>query len=93
MAEITIDMSEYERFFARLREAGSGAFKQEVQLFFEGLGYEFLRVIQQEIISAGAVDTRLMLASFSKGGADNVWQVSDGGLTLTVGSTVDYAVN
>lgn len=91
MAEISIDMSEYEAFFARLKKAGSGDFKKEIGLFFEGLGMEFLRVLQDEIISAGAVDTRLMLASFSKGGGNNVWEVSNGGLTLTVGSTLDYA--
>lgn len=91
MAEITIDMSEYEAFFARLKQAGNGAFEKAIQTFFEGLGMEFLRVIQDEIINMGAVDTRLMLASFGKGGGGNVWEVSDGGLTLTVGSTLDYA--
>jgi len=91
MAEITIDMSEYDAFFQRMKEAGSGAFKQELQLFLEGLGNEFLRIVQDEIISAGAVDTRLMLASFSKGGGGNIWEISNGGLTLTVGSTVEYA--
>lgn len=89
--EIKIDMSEYEAFFAKLKQAGGGAFKKAIQQFFEGLGMEFLRVIQDEIIRMGAVDTRLMLASFSKGGGDNTWEVSNGGLTLTVGSTLDYA--
>ncbi len=93
MAEITIDMSEYEAFFQRMKQAGSGVFEKEIALFFEGLGMEFLRMVQDEIISAGALDTRLMLASFGKGGGNNVWEVSNGGLTLTVGSTLDYAVN
>ena len=91
MAEITIDMSEYEAFFKRMQEAGNGAFKKEIQLFLEGIGEEFLRTVQDAIIDMGAVDTRLMLASFGKGGGGNVWEVSDGGLTLTVGSTLDYA--
>ena len=91
MAEITIDMSEYDAFFARLKQAGNGAFEKAVGLFFEGLGEEFLRVVQDEIISMGAVNTRLMLASFGRGGGNNVWEVSDGGLKLTVGSTLDYA--
>ena len=89
--EIKIDMSEYEAFFARLKAAGDGRFKKAIRLFFEGLGMEFLRVIQDEIIRMQAVDTRLMLASFSKGAEGNTWEVSDGGLTLTVGSTLNYA--
>ena len=91
MAEIEIDMSEYEAFFARLKQAGGGAFKKAIQTFFEGLGMDFLRIIQDEIIRMDALDTRLMLASFHKGADDNTWEVSDGGLTLTVGSTLDYA--
>lgn len=92
MADISIDMSEYEAFFSRLKQAGNGAFEREIGLFFEGLGMDFLRLVQDEIMKEGALDTRLMLASFSKGDGSNVWEVSNGGLTLTVGSTLDYAV-
>lgn len=88
---IQIDMSQYERFFEKLRQAGGANFKRDAQLFLEGLGNEFLRIIQDEIIRLQAVDTRLMLASFSKGDQNNSWKVSDGGLTLTVASTLDYA--
>lgn len=91
MADITIDMSEYDAFFQRLKAAGGGAFKQELQLFLEGIGQEFLNIVQDEIIRMQAVDTRLMLASFSRGAGDGVWEISNGGLTLTVGSTLDYA--
>lgn len=91
MADIEIDMSKYDAFFAKLKQAGDGRFKKAIQLFFEGLGFEFLRVIQNEIINMQAVDTRLMLASFSKGDKNNSWEISDGGLTLTVASTLDYA--
>lgn len=91
MADITVDMSEYEAFFQRMKEAGNGAFERELQLFLEGLGEEFLRIVQDAIMDAGAVDTRLMLASFGRGGSGNIWETSNGGLTLTVGSTVEYA--
>ncbi len=91
MADIKIDMSEYEAFFARLKQAGNGDFEKAIGLFFEGLGYEFLRVVGDEIIRMQAVDTRLLLGSFDKGGAGNIWTVSDGGLTLEVGTNVEYA--
>lgn len=91
MAEIEVDMSEYEAFFAKLKKAGNGEFERSIQLFLEGIGFEFLSVLQKEIIDMEVVDTRLMLASFSKGDSSNEWKISDGGLTLTVGSTLDYA--
>lgn len=88
---ITVDMSEYEAFFARLKEAGNGDFEKELKGFLEGLGEEFLRIIEDEIIRMGAVDTRLLLNSFHKGGGENIWELSNGGLTLTVGTNVEYA--
>lgn len=91
--EFEIDLSEYAAFFDKLKKAGKGEFKRSLQLFLEGVGMEFLRIVQDEIIRMQAVDTRLMLASFSKGAADNEWTVSDGGLTLTVGTNVEYAVD
>ena len=36
-------------------------------------------------------DTRQLLASFEKGEQGNVWELSDGDLTLEVGTNVDYA--
>ena len=37
------------------------------------------------------MDTRLLLASFEKGGQDGVWLLSDGDLSLEVGTNVKYA--
>ena len=37
------------------------------------------------------VDTRLLLNSFQKGGPDGMWNIKDGGLTLEVGTNVEYA--
>lgn len=57
----------------------------------EGLGNEFLRILQDEIIRRKVMDTRLLLNSFSKGGGGNVWNIEEGGLALEVGSSVEYA--
>ena len=91
MADVEIDMTQYAEFFKKMEKAGKGSFKKSLQQYLEGVGMEFLRIVQDEIIRMQAVDTRLMLASFSKGAADNEWTVSDGGLTLTVGTNVSYA--
>ena len=37
------------------------------------------------------MDTRLLLISFNKGGDGNLWEMSEGGLTLEIGTNVKYA--
>ena len=37
------------------------------------------------------LDSRLLLASFEKGNDANVWELTDGGLTLEVGTNLSYA--
>ena len=88
---IELDVSDFRRFFARLKSAANGDFRKELANFVEGLGNEFLRVLQDEIIRRQVMDTRLLLASFEKGGQDGVWLLSDGDLSLEVGTNVKYA--
>lgn len=88
---IELDLSDYHRFFDRLGKAAKGDFKKEINAFLESLGMEFLRVLQDEIIRRKVMDSRLLLASFEKGGEDNVWVLNDGDLTLEVGTNVKYA--
>ena len=66
-------------------------FKRELSLFLEGISLEFLRIIEDEIIRLKVMDTRLLLNSFHKGEDENVWRLSDSGLTLEVGTNVEYA--
>ena len=93
MAEKTInfDFSEFRAFFVRLRQAAGGDFKKELALFLEGLGFEFLRIVEDEIVRRQVMDTRLLLSSFHKGGDNNVWELDVNGLTFEVGSNVKYA--
>ena len=88
---IELDTEGFRRFFERLGEAARGDFKREISVFMEGLGVEFLRVLQDEIIRREVMDSRLMLASFEKGSSDNVWVLNEGDLTLEVGTNVKYA--
>ena len=66
---IELDVSDFRRFFARLKSASNGDFRKELANFVEGLGNEFLRVLQDEIIRRQVMDTRLLLASFEIGRA------------------------
>lgn len=91
MATIEFDMSEFREFFQRLENASKGDFREEIELFLEAAGVDFLRVVQDEIVRRKVMDSRQLLASFEKGNDGNVWVISDGGLTLEVGTNVDYA--
>lgn len=88
---VEIDFSQLTSFFDQLEAAGNGALKQEMIKFIEGIGDEFLRIVSEEIIRREVVDTRLLLNSFQKGGPDGMWNIKDGGLTLEVGTNVEYA--
>lgn len=91
MSNLEVDMSDLRGFIDRLERAASGDFKRQLELWIDGLGQDFLRIVQDEIIRRKVLDTRLLLASFHKGGDSGLWELSDGGLTLEVGSTLEYA--
>lgn len=86
-----LEADEMKEFFEKCRRAGNGVFKRELSLFLEGIGLEFLRIIEDEIIRLKVMDTRLLLNSFHKGSSGTVWELSDNGLTLEVGTNVEYA--
>jgi len=89
---LSIDDSQIKKFAKELQKyANSSAFRKEIALFLEAAGMEFLRIISDEIIRRQVVDTRLLLNSFTQGDKDNTWEASHGGLTLTVGTNVEYA--
>lgn len=91
MKYVDIDTSDAGRFFDALEAAAKGGFRKELELFLEGLGNEFLRIVEDEIIRRKVLDTRLLLASFHKGDGNNLWELTEGNLTLEVGSTLEYA--
>lgn len=91
MATVNVDMSEFKEFFKTVERAAKGDLRKEMELFLEGVGNEFLRIVQDEIVRRQVMDSRLLLASFEKGAGGNVWELTDGGLTLEVGTNVEYA--
>lgn len=92
-SNVKIDFSEYSAFLELLKKAGGGDFNRELTTFLEGLGYEFLRVLEDEIIRRKVMDTRLLLQSFHKSSKNNVWTAKGSGknISLEVGTNLDYA--
>ena len=88
---ISVDVSQLQEFADKLTAAGAGDLRKEFEKWLDGIGMEFLRIVSEEIIHRKVVDTRLLLNSFTKGNAGNVWTASEGGLTLEVGTNVEYA--
>lgn len=88
---VNVDLSQFREFISRLQSAAKGDFKKELTNFLNGLGSEFLRIVEDEIIRRKVMDTRLLLASFHEGSDGNVWEIKDDGLTLEVGTNVNYA--
>lgn len=91
MKYVDFDTAGADKFFGALEAAARGGFRKELELFLEGLGNEFLRIVEDEIIRRKVLDTRLLLASFHKGDGNNLWELTEGNLTLEVGSTLEYA--
>ena len=85
-----MDVSELDVFVRRC-EAAQADLKPHAGKALEEIGEQFLLMVQSSIKRAGNVDYGKLLASFEKGGADNVWNIDLGALTLEVGSTLDYA--
>ena len=91
MKYVDFDTAGADKFFDALEAAARGGFRKELELSLEGLGNEFLRIVEDEIIRRKVLDTRLLLASFHKGDGNNLWELTEGNLTLEVGSTLEYA--
>lgn len=91
MSTVEFDMSEFREFFQKLGRAAKGEFRKELELYLEAVGFDFLGVVQDEIMRRKVLDSRQLLASFEKGSDGNVWELTDGGLTLEVGTNLNYA--
>lgn len=91
MSSVQCDFSEFKEFFDKMEKAAKGAFRQEMELFLMGIGEEFLRVLEEEIIRKEVMDTRNLLNSFHRGDKANVWEIEEDGLVLEVGTNLEYA--
>lgn len=88
---VRIETAEIKKFVDQLNAAARGDLRKELARFIEGVGAEFLRVVQDEIIRKQTVDTRLLLNSFQKSADGNLFVLKEGDLTVEVGTNVEYA--
>ncbi len=91
MSYINVDFTEYRAFFGLLKKASDGEVQQQLNLFLEQLGFEFLNIIQDEIIELGVIDSSKLLASFTKGDEQNIWNLDEGTMSLEIGTNTEYA--
>lgn len=89
--DFELNTKEIDKFLKKFNKAASTQLKKEVTKWLEAMGFEFLDIIQNEIIATKTVDTRLLLNSFGKGDGNNLWKISNGGLSLEIGTNVEYA--
>lgn len=85
-----IDTSQLDSFAKRC-EAAKNDLRPYIRKLMEDSGELFLDVVQAKIIAKGNIDTRKMMGSFQRGGAGNIFRVEDGGFSVVVGSSLDYA--
>ena len=90
-AHVNFDLSQYREFFQKMSTVAKDGFKKDAALWLDAIGNDFLRVVEEEIIKREVVDTRLLLHSFHKGSDGNVWELDLDGLTIEVGTSVEYA--
>lgn len=91
MARSGIKIRNLDHFIRTMGDLADDA-KRDFTTFLEGEGFKLLDIVQDKIIGMEVVDTRRLLNSFDKGGKDNVWIIKNGGLTLEIGTNVEYAV-
>lgn len=91
MPVVEVDISGIKELAQKFRSAAHDDFHKELETYIDGIGNEFLRVAQSEVIRRNAVDSRLLLNSFTKGAEGNIWDADAGALTIEVGTNVYYA--
>ena len=90
-SRMRVDIRGLDVFIKKLKQASSGELKEKYNVWLEGMGLKFLDIVQDEIIRLGVTDTRRLLNSFSRGNGDCIFSISNTGLSLKVGTNVQYA--
>lgn len=80
-----------KEFMNALDNAANGGLREEMILWLDVEGFNFLDLIQDEIIKAKSVESRDLLNSFTKGDSENIWVITEGGLSLEIGTRLRYA--
>jgi hypothetical protein len=86
-----VNLTGMNQVLNRLGRLSSPDLKRQFALWLEASGFEFLDIVQDEIIRMQAVDFRRLVNSFQKGDSANVWTIKNGGLSIGIGTNVKYA--
>ncbi|WP_204670863.1 HK97 gp10 family phage protein [Gracilibacillus alcaliphilus] len=86
-----LEIEGLDEFISALKKIEKGGFAEQIGLWLEAVGIDFLDIVQDEIIRTKTVDTRWLLNSFQRSGAANIWSINKNGLTLEVGTNLNYA--
>ena len=91
-SHIEINLQELQEFFDKIKQASKEGFQAELEKMLEGVGWEFLRILTDELIKRHKnTGDGLLISSFTKNDKNNIWSLEDNGLTLEVGTNVQYA--
>ena len=63
MSSVDFEFSGFSEFFDDLRAAARGGFRKEMENFLEGIGEEFLRIVQDEIIRRKVIPVEIVRES------------------------------
>ncbi len=88
-----VDIEGLKEFSQKLEEAASSDLIKQYNLWLEAAGMEFLDLVQDEIIRLKVVDTRRLLNSFGRTDSDCIFELTDKGLKLEIGTNVEYATH
>ncbi|MED4524265.1 MULTISPECIES: HK97 gp10 family phage protein [Bacillus amyloliquefaciens group] len=86
-----MNIKNLEQWNRSLQKASSGEFARQAGEWLEQSGEDFLDLVREELIHSGGIDTESLLSSFRKGAQNHVWIIENGGLTLEIGTNVEYA--
>ncbi len=90
-SNIKVDIRELKAFAQKLKKAANEDLRKQYNIWLEALGMEFISIVQDEIIRLRVVETRRLLNSFSRGNSDCVFEITDQGMSLMIGTNVEYA--
>lgn len=85
---VQFDLSNLKAFFDEVKDA-KGALREEMQLWLDELGNDFLDILQDRVIHEHISLSGELAASLHKGAENNVFELD--GLRLEVGTNVYYA--
>lgn len=88
---MSVNIQGLEEFVRKLEQAADGGLKRDFSLWLEAMGFEFLDLIQDEIIETKTTNTRRLLSSFDKSDNENFWSLNRGSLKLEIGTNLTYA--